>query len=350
MPPLKDINHSLEIDEEGYPMFGGLRIHDPQVLLDIFSHLRRSQPELPRSKIVTCLEAKHWAWIDAFDAPLVAQSAHLLSQTEARLEFLGGLSETLPVDLFEVDEWDRLHALVGTQCFPAVLSRKAQALLLNDFVARGVSPQLKRFRDPAGQALSKSDYWSQAYADRQDGWELGGPHPALTGQDWKRFEGARVLVPGAGRAHDAAFLAPAIASSEVLALDFSEEAVRFSRERYAAIQNLSCEKADVFEFLKAQPEASWDLVFEHTFFCAIDPLRRHEYLREVRRVLKPGGRWIGIFFLLEHAGGPPFALTQWELRESVKKDFDIKAWQRLQASPSGRTHKELWAEFSRRST
>jgi len=98
---------------------------------------------------------------------------------------------------------------------------------------------------------------------------------------------------------------------------------------------------------------SVDAIFEHTFFCAIDPLRRKEYVQEVLRVLKPKtGKWFGIFFLLEHPIGPPFALTQWELREFVQKTFDTKmdilAWERIEQSPQQRIHKELWAVLSKK--
>ncbi len=68
------------------------------------------------------------------------------------------------------------------------------------------------------------------------------------------------------------------------------------------------------------------------------------------RVIKPGGFWSGIFFLLEHEGGPPFSLTQWELREYTRKGFGIKSWERLEISPPGRLKKELWAEFERNSS
>ncbi|MEO5667702.1 MAG: methyltransferase domain-containing protein [Bdellovibrionota bacterium] len=349
IPALKEIAHALEIDEEGYPIFSGLRIHDEEVLVDIFSHLQRSQPELLRSKLITCLEGKNWAWINAFDAVLVAQSVQCTPEGIVELEFLGGLKETVKLEDFEIDEWNRFHAVVGSMAIPAVLSRKAQATLLNLIADRRELPNFARFRDPKAVKVSEKTFWSEVYASGQDGWELGAAHPVLATQEWQRFKGARVLVPGSGRGHEAAFLATSIPASQITALDIAPEALEAARARYGDLKNLVFENHDVFEFLKTQSDASWDLIFEHTFFCAIDPLKREEYVREVGRVLKPGGLWLGIFFLLEHPGGPPFAVTQWELREFTKKTFDIHAWKRIAENPSGRTYKELWAEFSRRS-
>jgi len=330
-------------------MFSGLRVHDPDVLSEIFGKMRRSLAEMPRSKLVTCLENKDWAWIDAFDAPFVAQSLRWVAPGQIEMEFPGGHRETLAIEDFEIDDWNRFHALVGPHSIPAVLSRKAQATLLNLLASENTLPNFRRFRQPRQQSPSAISYWSEAYDQGLDGWELGGPHPFLLKQDWTRFEGARVLVPGSGRGHDAYFLATSIPGAHVTALDFAPEARAESERLYPGLASLEYATDDVFEFLKREQTASWDLVFEHTFFCAIDPLRRQEYLRELCRVLKPAGRWLGLFFLLEHDGGAPFALTQWELRELTRSCFEIRAWSRVQDSPKGRTHKELWAEFSRRS-
>jgi len=348
-PSLSEIKHRLEIDEEGYPVFSGLRIHDEEVLKDIFSHLQRSQAEFPRSKLITCLEGRNWAWIDAFDAPLVAQAIELTAEDFVELKFLGGLSETVTLADFEIDEWHRFHVVVGAAAIPAVLSRKAQAALLNVLSTRATLPSFRGFRAPLESAPAEASFWAGVYAQKQDGWELGGAHPFLSSRTWKGFEEAKILVPGAGRGHDAALIAECLPLATVQALDIAPQAQADALTKYSAKKNLSYLCEDVFGFFKAQEDASWDLVFEHTFFCAIDPLMRTEYVREVTRILRPSGSWRGIFFLLEHAGGPPFATTQWELRELTRKHFDIRMWDRIEKSPSGRTHKELWAEFSKRS-
>ncbi len=345
-PPLKEIVNRIEIDEEGYPVFGGLRIHDESVLRDLFGSLTRSQTEMPRSKIVSCLEGKTWVWIDAFDAPLVAQSASLEVGDRVKLGFLGGRVETVDLVSFEIDEWDRFHASVGAEGIPSVLSRKAQAMLLRDISPRSEAPKLSRFRDPGVLQPGDSLFWSEVYEKHQDGWELGQAHPVLATRDWTRFsEVKRVLVPGAGRGSDAAFLARVLPRARVTALDFAPQARLDALAKFNEPLSFDYECQDVFEYLRTQDSASFDLVFEHTFFCAIDPLRRAEYVRELSRVLKPGGCWLGIFFLLEHSGGPPFATTQWELREHTRGRFEVFAWERISHSPSGRTHKELWSEF-----
>jgi ubiquinone/menaquinone biosynthesis C-methylase UbiE len=347
---LSEISKKLEIDEDGYPIFGGLRLHDEDVLGEVFSNLQRILVGEMRSKLVTCVDGT-WAWIDAFDAPLVAQSAKLRSDSVVELEFLGGRSFEVPLNTLEVDEWDRFHASVGDAAIPAVLSRKAQAAFLNAYSQLRPIPghEFRRFRSPLN-APAKAEFWSEAYRNKQDGWELAASHPRLKEREWIAFEDSKILIPGAGRGHDAAFFAETLPRARVVALDFAPEAKRDALALHPGHSNLIYETNDVFAFLKAQPDHSLDMVFEHTFFCAIDPLQRSHYIKELARVLKPAAPWIGIFFLLEHDGGPPYALTQWELREFTRKDFDIRAWERIVESPQGRGHKELWAEFYRRST
>jgi|GEM_PF-207221 len=375
-PKLSEIKYSLEIDEEGYPIFSGLRIHDEEVLKDIFQNLQRVQPDLPKSKIVTCLEGHKWAWIDSFDAPLIVQDVEFATDKSSdqisdptgdprvELHFLGDLSFEVALKDLSTDEWDRLHCYVGEQQFPAVFSRKAQARFLNEWMDHSESKKidltLHRFRDPAlerekKESVSSSSTWDKAYQAQDMGWDLGEAHPQLKQslEDLKQcFQGKNSLwVPGAGRGHDAVFFARETPMN-VHAFDFSPEAVSEFSKAYPDFQSnpekrLKYECVDMFNILKATPDASVDALFEHTFFCAISPIQRAEYVAEIKRVLKPTGLWFGVYFLLEHKGGAPFSLTQWELREWVQKSFNIKAWERIKESPKTRAHKELWAVFEK---
>jgi SAM-dependent methyltransferase len=65
----------------------------------------------------------------------------------------------------------------------------------------------------------------------------------------------------------------------------------------------------------------FDVVIEHTFFCAIDPALREDYVRAVGDVLKPGGRLFGIFWLHGQPGGPPFDASKLELERLFSEKF-----------------------------
>jgi SAM-dependent methyltransferase len=54
-------------------------------------------------------------------------------------------------------------------------------------------------------------------------------------------------------------------------------------------------------------EGAYDLILEQTFFCALPPDRRPAYVRHMHRLLKPGGRLVGVLFDREFGtAGPPF--------------------------------------------
>ncbi len=82
-------------------------------------------------------------------------------------------------------------------------------------------------------------------------------------------------------------------------------------------------------FYKMQPQEPYDLIFEHTLYCAIDPARRDEYAKAVTRWLKPGGHFLAIHFtfpLTEE--GPPFGASREEIIDRFSDKFElIEEWE-----------------------
>lgn len=333
--------YRIAIDEEGYPHFDGLRVQDDELLARLLGSLRRRTPGDLSSLLVAECEGE-LCWVEAFDAPLVAQSVDHVTDTGAEWVFPGGVKHTVAHADLEVDEWNRLHAWIGADAIPALLSRKAQAMLLHaTSLEKKESPA--KFRERVVTPVSQASFWSQVYQENRDGWELGTPTPVLT-NEFARVaaelpKGSRVCVPGAGRGHDAAYLADQ--GYDVTALDIAPEAERDFRARYprSPVKYL---REDIFAHLKATPGA-YAAVFEHTIFCAIEPSRRTEYIQAVHTSLKAGGFYFGVFFVRTAPGGPPFGLTQWELREHTQNLFKIRDWHVSDHSVSPRWGQELWA-------
>ena len=65
--------YTIEIDEEGFPIFSGYRVDDPELLHSLFQNLKRADPTDLRSSLVTYCD-NELCFVDAFSAPLVAQS------------------------------------------------------------------------------------------------------------------------------------------------------------------------------------------------------------------------------------------------------------------------------------
>jgi SAM-dependent methyltransferase len=154
--------------------------------------------------------------------------------------------------------------------------------------------------------------WEADYQRKTDGWDLGGPTPVFKRlASSRRFEPGRMIVPGAGRGHDAREFARH--GFQVTAVDFSPYVVNEMRRLADPEAPVEVLQHDLFA-LPPKLDHSFDYVLEYTCFCAIDPKRRTEYADLVTRLLKPGGAFIDLAFPLDgRPGGPPFAVSEAEL-------------------------------------
>ena len=155
----------------------------------------------------------------------------------------------------------------------------------------------------------------------------GEPHPELPfllSAHREIFSNATgILVPGCGVGHDAAAIASATTAS-VTGLDIAEGAIARASERHRD-SSATWQVGDLFSW-----QGHFDLVFEHTCFCAIPPDRRADYAMAMERLISPGGFLVGIFFLNpDHEGeeGPPFGVSVEELQAYFSPNFDLE-WSR----------------------
>ena len=73
------------------------------------------------------------------------------------------------------------------------------------------------------------DFWKQKYINNDDQWDIGSPSPIFI--DWSKtlFGRKKILIPGAGRGHDALYLGQK--NHDIYAIDFSCEAIRYLKSR-----------------------------------------------------------------------------------------------------------------------
>ena len=106
------------------------------------------------------------------------------------------------------------------------------------------------------------------------------------------------------------------------------------REKLPPSPALKLITADFFDH-----QGQYDLIVEQTFFCALDPAKRPDYVEQMHRLLKPRGRLAGLLFDRQFprhtasgdgassdaaSGGPPFGGHRDEYQKLLEKRFRIK--------------------------
>lgn len=179
--------------------------------------------------------------------------------------------------------------------------------------------------------------WERDYQRGEAGWDMGTPTPvfqrllregalgtgalgtsALENAPYAvEFPPGRMLVPGAGRGHDAREFARH--GFEVVAVDFAPGAVDAMRKALTPETTHEIWQGDLFQLPAAWNE-TFDYVLEYTCLCALDPRRRGEYADTMARVLKRGGQYIALAFPTSgFTGDPPFLVNAAELRALMEQ-------------------------------
>ncbi|MCC7373656.1 MAG: methyltransferase domain-containing protein [Verrucomicrobiales bacterium] len=165
--------------------------------------------------------------------------------------------------------------------------------------------------------------WENRYQSGDMPWEKGEGSPGLHDFLVRHPELPRgtVLVPGCGTGHDARLWARA--GFDVCGVDLAPSAVRLSEAKTRELGLNAQFRA--LDFLRDTPFQTFDWIFEHTLFCAINKEDRDLYVAAVRRWLKPGGQYLAVHYMLRDgdAGGPPFGCSQEELVERFNPHFEM---------------------------
>ena len=182
------------------------------------------------------------------------------------------------------------------------------------------------YRDVAGTPTGPLDVgaWNERWTRGDTPWDMGGPAPPFVGALARGTIAppGRVLVPGCGSGHDARLLASH--GFSVTAVDLAPQAIE--RARSLSRDTLAAHAVDfrVADLFALPPDlAPFDVVLEHTCFCAIHPRRRDAYVDAVAAALAPRGVLLGLFFVFEAEEGPPFGASGAEIRHRFARRFTI---------------------------
>jgi SAM-dependent methyltransferase len=189
-----------------------------------------------------------------------------------------------------------------------------------------------------------SEMWTHRYDNGQTGWDLGQPsNPLRSYIDILNNKALRILIPGGGNGYEAEYLAHKGFKNTVL-LDWSQPPLDAFAARNADFPHnqLVCE--DFFGH-----QATYDLILEQTFFCAIDPSLRAAYAKKAHELLAPSGKLVGVLFNTTfEKEGPPFGGTADEYHVYFEPYFHFRHFEACYNSIPPRAGNELWMELERK--
>ncbi len=186
-------------------------------------------------------------------------------------------------------------------------------------------------------------YWNERYRHGNTPWDMGQVSPPLRNYlDANTTPDTRILIPGAGRAYEAAYLHER-GYQQVYVCDWAPAA--FERLQDVA-PGFPRDHLLVEDFFELDP--AYDLILEQTFFSAIDPSLRPRYVAHTRELLVTGGRLAGVLFAHEFDfEGPPFGGTMAEYLQLFEPYFEIRRLEMAQDSIAPRLGREVFLEVVR---
>jgi methyl halide transferase len=166
------------------------------------------------------------------------------------------------------------------------------------------------------QFLSQ-EYWNNRYLQDQTGWDIGAVSTPLKEYiDQLSDKHISILIPGGGNSYEALYLLEQ-GFTDITVIDLAPavtEKLKHQTESYQP--HIKILMGDFFEL-----SGQYDLILEQTFFCAIDPALREQYVIKMAALLKPGGKLVGVLFNRDFEGGPPFGGTEKEYRTLFASTF-----------------------------
>ncbi len=184
-------------------------------------------------------------------------------------------------------------------------------------------------------------FWSNKYQLNQTGWDIGyASTPIVSYFDQLINKNLKILIPGCGNAYEAEYLFR-IGFKNIYILDFVEETLQKFKEKVPDFPKTQIVYKDFFML-----EDKFDLIVEQTFFCALLPEQRKEYVSKMKSLLKPDGKLMGLFFDAEfEKPGPPFGANRKEYIKLFSQSFNIKTLEKCYNSILPRMGNELFFIF-----
>jgi SAM-dependent methyltransferase len=182
------------------------------------------------------------------------------------------------------------------------------------------------------------NFWNDQYIAQSTSWDLGQVSPPLKAYiDQITDKNIKILIPGCGNSYEAEYLLQQ-GFTDVNLIDIAPELVQRLKTKFKSNPQINIILGDFFEH-----DGEYDLILEQTFFCALDPILRKNYVAKMANLLNNGGKIAGLLFSrIFEIAGPPFGGTIEEYQELFKEKFDFKVFDSCYNSFEKRSGRELF--------
>ncbi len=187
-------------------------------------------------------------------------------------------------------------------------------------------------------------YWNNQYEAHTTAWDLGEVSPPIKAYiNQLTNKNLRILIPGCGNTYEAEYLLQQ-GFTDVTVIDIAPTLVAQLKEKFASNPNIKIVLGDFFEHT-----GKYDLVLEQTFFCAINPPLRKDYVAKMNELLAENGKLIGVLFDREfEQQGPPFGGCKCQYEPMFEKNFTFKTFELCNNSFAKREGTELFINLQKK--
>jgi SAM-dependent methyltransferase len=202
--------------------------------------------------------------------------------------------------------------------------------------------------------------WEEHWESGHTPWDAGASSPILTSllEHWpvqaeSRPEG-RALVTGCGAGYDVFTLAKSHYAA--LGIDIASGVTpRFEallRKSGLTEEAAQLRIVDFFTADQGSLGGRFDLIWDYTFYCAIDPSLRAGWAKKMHSLLARDGRLVMLIFPVNPQAprdqGPPYPLDPEEVTQALADSFERLTLEPVKTSHPGREGKEWLAVFRAR--
>lgn len=182
------------------------------------------------------------------------------------------------------------------------------------------------------------NFWEEKFQSNQTGWDIGYVSTPLKEYfDRLSDKNIKILIPGSGNGYEAEYLYKN-GFKNVFVLDWSDTAIKNFTSRFSEFPIKNIFRENFFEH-----NGSYDLIIEQTFFCALNPSLRNEYVKKTHSLLNENGKLIGLLFNKDFGNPfPPFGGSKDEYIKLFEHYFNFKYFDECYNSIPTRAGTELF--------